>query len=701
MSGATSGITSATANPLLETWTAPFGLPPFDRIKPEHYRPAFEAALERNRAEIDAIANDPAEPTFENTVDALERSGDLLDRVGGVFWNLAGAHTNPELQGIEREMSPKLAKHFSDIAMNAALFGRVDALFGRIDDLDLDDEQRRVLELTHKRFVRAGAKLQGPARERLAAIVERLAALGTQFSQNVLADEAGYKLVLETDADKAGLPDWLLDAARRAGDEGGHPGQAVITLSRSSIEPFLQFSTNRALREKAFEAWTHRGQMGGETDNRAIVAETLRLRAERARLLGYPTFAAYKLDNTMAKTPGAVQDLLDRVWAPAKLRAAEERDDLAEAARAEGANIEIGPHDWRHYAAKVRKAKHDLDEAELKPYFQLERMIEAAFDTATRLFGVRFTERPDLPVYHPDVRAWEVTDADGEHVAVFLGDYFARPSKRSGAWMSSYRGQRKLGGEVRPIIVNVMNFSKGGEGQPSLLSFDDARTLFHEFGHGLHGMLSDVVYPSIAGTSVSRDFVEFPSQLYEHWLMQPAVLRRFARHAETGEPMPEALLARVLAARNFNQGFATVEYTSSALVDLAFHSLENADDIDPIAFEAGVLQRLGMPPAMVMRHRTPHFAHVFSGDGYSSGYYSYLWSEVLDADGFAAFEEAGDIFSPGVAERLKTFVYSAGGKQDPAEAYRAFRGRDPDVQALLRKRGFLGDPNAQAPAGDA
>ena len=694
MSGAARG------NPLLEAWTTPFGLPPFDRIRPEHFRPAFDAALAQNRAEIDAVARDPAEPSFANTIEALERSGELLEKVGGVFWNLSGAHTNPEIQGIEREMAPRLAKHFSEIAMNAALFGRVDALFRRMDDLGLDDEQKRVLELTHKRFVRAGAQLQGADKDRLAQIVERLAALGAQFSQNVLADEAGYRLVLETDEDKAGLPDWLVEAARRAGDELGLPGKAVITLARSSIEPFLQFSTSRALREKAFEAWTHRGEMGGDTDNRAIVAETLKLRAERARLLGYPTFAAYKLDNTMAKTPAAVQDLLDRVWAPAKARAAEERDDLAALAREEGANIAIGPHDWRHYSAKVRKRKHDLDEAELKPYLQLDRMIEAAFDTAGRLFGLRFAERRDLPVYHPDVRAWDVTDAGGRHVAVFLGDYFARPSKRSGAWMSSYRGQRKLGGEVRPIVVNVMNFSKAAEGQPALLSFDDARTLFHEFGHALHGMLSDVTYPSIAGTSVSRDFVEFPSQLFEHWLMQPDVLRRFAVHAETGEPMPEALLDRVLAARNFNQGFATVEYASSALVDLAFHQLEDADEVEPIAFERAVLERIGMPAEIVMRHRTPHFAHVFSGDGYSSGYYSYLWSEVLDADGFAAFEEAGDIFDAEVARRLRDFVYAAGGRQDPAEAYRAFRGRDPDVQALLRKRGFLAG-EAQPPGADS
>jgi peptidyl-dipeptidase Dcp len=688
---------AATDNPLLQTWDTPFGLPPFSRIRPEHFGPAFEAAFAAHRAEIDAIGANPEPPTFANTIGALERSGELLEKVGGTFWNLTGADTNPELQAVERDVSPKAAKHYADIGMHEALFRRIDDLAGRAPTLGLTDEQARVLDLTHKRFVRAGARLTGADRERMGQIMQRLAVLGTRFSQNVLADEASWQLVLEGEQDLAGLPGWLRDAAARAAADRGLAGKHVITLSRSSIEPFLQFSANRARREEAFSAWTRRGENGGETDNRAVAAEMLALRAERARLLGFPTFAAYKLDTSMAKTPEGVRGLLDRVWPLARAQAEEEHRALEALAREEGSNEPVAAHDWRYWSAKLRMKLHDLDEAALKPYFQLDRMIEAAFDTATRLFGVTFEEKTGLDLYHPDVRAWEVKDRDGRHVALFLGDYFARPSKRSGAWMSSYRGQQKLRGDVRPIVVNVMNFAQAEPGKPSLLSLDDARTLFHEFGHGLHGMLSDVTYPSIAGTSVPRDFVEFPSQLYEHWLMSPQVLRRYAVHAETGEPLPDAVLERVLAARNFNQGFATVEYVSSALVDLDFHVLEDASNVDLGAFEKGVLARLGMPQAMVMRHRPPHFTHVFSGDGYSAGYYSYLWSEVLDADGFSAFEETGDVFDPGLAARLKEHVYSAGSRLDPAEAYRAFRGRDPDPSALLRKRGFLSeDPSPAA-----
>ncbi len=662
----------------------PFGLPPFADIRPEHFRSAFDVAFAEHRAEIDGIAANAEPPTFGNTIDALELSGERLSRVGAVFWNLAGSHTNPELQTIEREISPVAAKHYSDIGMNAALFARIDALQAQAATLDLNDEQRRVLDLTHRRFVRAGARLGAQDKARLSQIVERLATLGTQFSQNVLADEASYQLVLEGKDDRAGLPDWLVAAAARAADERGLPGRHVITLSRSIIEPFLQFSTRKDLREKAFAAWIGRGETGGPTDNRAIVAETLALRVERAKLLGYPTFAAYKLDGTMAKTPEGVNGLLGRVWPMARARAEEERAELEAMA---GGPVDAAS--WRYWSDKVRKARYDLDEAAVKPYLQLDAMIEAAFDTATRLFGVTFHPRADLALYHPDARAWEVRDAAGGHVALFIGDYFARPSKRSGAWMSSFRGQRRLGGEVRPIVVNVLNFARGGEGGPTLLSFDDARTIFHEFGHALHGMLSDVTYPSVAGTSVPRDFVEFPSQVYEHWLMRPEVLKRFARHAKTGEPMPDDLLDRVQRSRSFNQGFATVEYTASAIVDMEFHALENPATVDPVAMERDILARIGMPKGMVMRHRTPHFAHVFSGDGYSAGYYSYLWSEVLDADGFAAFEEAGDVFDPALAGRLRDHVYAAGNRRDPAEAYRDFRGRDPGVDALLRKRGFL------------
>ncbi|MEO1794527.1 MAG: M3 family metallopeptidase, partial [Pseudomonadota bacterium] len=515
-----------------------------------------------------------------------------------------------------------------------------------------------------------------------------LAELGTTFSQNVLADEAAFELPLEAPRDLEGLPQFVIDAAASAAEERGSDANHVVTLSRSLIEPFLMFSTRRDLREQAFKAWTLRGANNNANDNREIVAEILKLRQERAELLGYETFAHFKLEDSMAETPERVSDLLMTVWAPAVTRANEETQVLEDAARADGANIELAAWDWRFYAEKVRREKYDLDEAEVKPFFALDNMIDAAFETANRLFGLSFTECTDLDFYHPDVRAWDVTDADGNHVGLFLGDYFARASKRSGAWMSAYRGQRNLDESVRPIIVNVSNFAKAPAGQPTLLSFDDARTLFHEFGHALHGLLSNVTYPSLAGTSVARDFVELPSQLYEHWLETDEILTKYATHHETGAPMPAALREKLTAARNFNQGFATVEYLSSALVDLAFHSDAAALSEDPIAFQARVLKSIDMPSAIVMRHATPHFLHVFAGDGYSCGYYSYMWSEVLDADAFTAFEETGDVFNPALADRLRAFIYGAGGLRKESDAYIAFRGRMPDVTGLLEKRGL-------------
>jgi len=676
-------------NPLLTPWTTPFGLPPFESIAPDHFRPAFDQALAEQQAQIAAIAESAEEPTFANTIDALERSGQTLKRVGGVFFNLAGSHTNDAIQAVEREMAPILAKHRNSIFMNEALYRRVAALYERRESLGLTPEQMRVLDRYHTIFVRAGAKLGPEEKKRLAAITERLASLGTQFSQNVLADEKSYQLVLDGEADLEGLPSFLREAAAQAAEERGLKGKYVITLSRSSIEPFLQFSKRRDLREQAFRAWAARGDNGNATDNKAIIAETAALRAERAKLLGYETFADFKLADTMAKNPDNVMKLLNDIWAPARTRAEEERDDLQAQAQAVGDNIVIEPWDWRYYADQVRMARHNLDEAVIKPYFQLDRIIEASFETAHRLFGLSFQELKDFPRYHPDIRAWQVVDADGQHVGTFIGDYFARPSKRSGAWMSAFRSQEKLTGDVRPIIVNVMNFAKGGAGEPSLLSFDDARTLFHEFGHALHGLLSNVTYPLLAGTSVSTDFVELPSQLYEHWLSQPEILRRYATHYRTGEPIPEELLERLMAARNFNQGFATVEYLASAFVDLELHRRRDLSDLDVSLFEKETLEKIGMPREIIMRHRTPHFTHVFSGDGYSSGYYSYLWSEVLDADAFMAFEETGNVFDPETAERLKRFIYAAGNLRDPAEAYTAFRGRLPTADALLAKRGLV------------
>jgi peptidyl-dipeptidase Dcp len=685
------------ANPLLAPWPGRDGVPPYAAIRPEHFMPAFAQAMAEHRAEIDAIVARQAAPDFGNTIEALEDAGRALNRVAAAFYNLAGAHTSDALMGIEREIAPKLSAHYSAINLNEALFRRVDAVWSQRAQLSLTPEQARVLERHHTAFRRAGAHLPEATKQRLAAIGERLAELSTAFSQNVLTDEKDYTLVLEGRDDLAGLPDFLLDAARAAAEERGLPGKHVITLSRSSAEPFLQFSARRDLREKLFKDWIARGDKGGATDNKAIIAEMVKLRAERAKLLGFPTFAEYRLDDCMAKTPAAVRGLLGEVWPRARARALADRDAMQMLIQEEGGNFRLAPWDWRYYAEKLRKKLHDVDEATIKSYLQLDKVIAAAFDTAHRLFGLNFKERKDVPAWHPDVRVWDVTGADGRPIGLFFGDYFARPSKRSGAWMTTLRDQEKLAGDIRPLVINVMNFSKAADGEPTLLSFDDARTLFHEFGHGLHGMLSDVTYPSVSGTSVLRDFVELPSQLYEHWFERPEVLRRFAVHYKTGEPMPEALMRKVLDARTFNQGCATVEYVSSALVDLDFHQLENVDALDVPAFEKSALEKIGMPDEIVMRHRPPHFQHVFSGDGYSSAYYCYMWAEVLDADAFRAFEEAGDIFDPQTAKKLRDNIYAAGGAREPEAAYIAFRGKLPSPEALLQRRGLLD----AVPAGEA
>ena len=675
-------------NPLLTPWTTPFELPPFGEISADHFGPAFEAALAENKSEIQTIADQNVPPTVENTMDAMEKSGEVLSRVASVFFNLSGADTNEKLQAVERDIAPVLAKHNTDILFNADLFARFETLVAQRDTLSLTLEQNRVLDRYHTMFVRAGARLSGVDRDRMAEINQRLAVISTQFSQNVLKDEADYELVLDSEEDLDGLPEFVRTAAAQAAEERGHAGKFAITLSRSIIAPFLQFSKRRDLREIAFKAWASRGENGGETDNRSLIAEIVALRAEKARLLGFDTFADYKLDDQMAKTPDAVRSLLTQVWKPARAQAVMECGKLQGMVRAEGGNFDIEPWDWRYFSEKVRKAEHDLAEEEIKPYLQLDNIIAAAFDTANRLFGVTFEEKTDLQLYHEDARAFEVKDGKGDHVALFLGDYFARPSKRSGAWMSAFRSQQKLVGPIQPIIVNVMNFAKSAPGHPALLTFDDALTLFHEFGHALHGMLSNVTYPFVSGTSVARDFVELPSQLYEHWFEETEVLQKYALHHETGEPMPHDLLDRLLAAKNFNQGFQTVEYVASALVDLELHLLTGDEPFDVTAFEKKVLADIGMPREIIMRHRTPHFAHVFSGDGYSSGYYSYMWSEVMDADAFDAFSESGNIFDSETAKKLYDNIYSAGGSVDPAELYTAFRGRMPKIDALLRHRGL-------------
>jgi peptidyl-dipeptidase Dcp len=670
----------------LTRWDGPLGLPDFPRIDDADFGPVFDAALAAHQADIDAIAGNPETPTIDNTFVAMELSGDPLDRVSAIFWCKAGANTNDQIQAMEREVAPKMSRHYSAMSMNEKLFARIDDLYQRRATLGLNPETLRLVEKSWKGFVKSGAKLDSDGKKRLAAINEELSSLGIAFSQNVLADEKEWVMFLGAD-DLAGLPDFLKSAMAGAAAERGRAGDYAVTLSRSIYEPFTTFSERRDLREKAFKAFIGRGETGGATDNAPVVAKMLALRAEKAKLLGYESFAALKLDDTMAKTPKAVFDLLDPVWEKAREKAAADEVGLQRLAAAAGSNEKLAAWDWRFYQERLRAEKYAFDEAELKPYLQLEKIIDACFDVATRLFGITFAEKSGIPAWHPDARVFEVFNADGSRRGLFLADYFARPSKRSGAWMSALQSGYKLGQGSSPIIYNIMNFAKPPEGEPALLSLDEAKTLFHEFGHALHGMLTEAYWPSQSGTSVSRDFVELPSQLYEHWLTVPAVLEKYARHYKTGEAMPKVLLDKMLAASTFDAGFRTVEFTSSALVDMAYHSQTEAP-ADPQKFEAETLMKLGMPDAIVMRHRTPHFGHVFSGDGYSAGYYSYMWSEVLDADAFAAFEETGDPFNPEIAAKLKANIYASGGSADPEALYKAFRGKMPSPAAMMAKRGL-------------
>ncbi|EBA04134.1 Putative peptidyl-dipeptidase [Rhodobacterales bacterium HTCC2150] len=671
------------SNPLLTPWTNDFAFPPFDLIKDEHFAEALDVKLANAREKLVSIRENTDAPTFENTIEALETLGEGVGRVLRIFFTLAGSDSNPKREELQREFSPLMAAFSAEVDMDPVIFARVDTVFKERENLDLSPEALRVLELTHKGLVRAGAQLSGTEFDRLKEVKARLAILGTSFTQNLLADEREWYMELGAD-DLVGLPEFAITAAKAAAVANGQ-GEYGITLSRSLIVPFLQFSERRDLREIAYEAWTSRGANGGETDNRELAAETLALRHERAQLLGYNTFADFKLETEMAKTPDAVADLLTAVWTPAKAAADADADILQKMMAKDGINGPLQPWDWRFYSEKRRLAEHDLDEAALKPYFQLDNMVAAAFDCAQRLFGLEFSEiKP--PLYNPDVRAWDVT-RKGAHQAVLVADYFARSGKRSGAWCSAMRMQQKLAGNIRPIVHNVCNFAKPAESEPALLSYDDARTLFHEFGHALHQMLSDVTYSSVAGTSVARDFVELPSQLFEHWLEVPEILKKHAIHAKTGEAIPREVLDRLLAAQNYDAGFNTVEYVSSAMVDLAFHRSEPTTD--PMAMQDQVLAALEMPSAIRMRHATPHFAHVFAGDGYSSGYYSYMWSEVMDTDAFAAFTEVGDPFDEAVAARLEKFILSAGGSQDAEALYLAFRGQMPKVDALLAGRGLL------------
>jgi peptidyl-dipeptidase Dcp len=676
-------------NPLLAKWEGPFGgVPPFDRVQIALFKPALEAAMAEQLKEIEQIAANSAAPDFENTIAALERAGRTLNRVGTLYGVWGATMASPEYQAVQREMAPRLAAFNDQITQNEALFKRIEVVYNSPEKAKLNPEQQRVTWLYYTNFVRAGARLNADAKKRLSQINQQLAGLYTKFSQNVLAEETDQFLVLKSEEELAGLPQSLRDAAAAAAETKKQPGTWVIMNTRSSIDPFLTYSDRRDLREKTWRMFVNRGDNGGEHDNNAIITEILQLRAERAKLLGYPTHAHWRLENSMAKTPERAMQLMEAVWKPAVARVHEEVADMQALADKEGAKIKIEPWDYRYYMEKVRKAKYDLDQNEVKPYLQLEKLREGIFWVAGELFNFNFTPVTNVPVAHPDIRVWEVTDKTSKkHIGLWYFDPYTRAGKRSGAWMNAYRVQERVNGEITTIVSNNSNFVKGKPGEPVLISWDDATTMFHEFGHALHGLNSNVTYPSVAGTAVTRDYVEFPSQLLEHWLSTPEVLQRFALHYQTGKPIPQELVNKITRSATFNQGFATVEYLSAALVDMKLH-LAGDQKIDADAFERETLAQLGMPKEIVMRHRTPQFLHVFSSDAYSAGYYSYLWSDVLTADAFGAFVEGKGPYDRAVAERLRKYIFSVGNTVDPAEGYRGFRGRDPKIDALMKKRGF-------------
>jgi peptidyl-dipeptidase Dcp len=685
------------SNPLLPKWSGPYGgVPPFDTVKVEHFKAALEEGIAQELAESEAIANDPAAPSFENTIAELERAGRTFNRVGSVYSVFGSTLNTPDFQVLEREMAPRLSAYQDQILQNEKLFKRIATVYEARERADLTSEQKRLAWLYYDRFVRSGARLTPAAKKRVAEINERLASLFTSFNQNVLADENDYVVFLENEADLVGLPESLRSAASASAEARGHKGQSAILNTRSSMEPFLTYSDRRELREKVWRSYYSRCDHGDAKDNKKIITEILALRAERAKLRGYQTHAHWRLEDvSMANTPARAMALMEAVWAPAVARVREEVADMQALADREGNGVRIAPWDYRYYAEKVRKAKYDLDQNEVKPYLQLEKLREGMFWVAGELFGFRFTPAQGVPVYHPDVRVWEVKDSAGGLVGVWYFDPYARPGKRSGAWMNAYRSQECFDGKVPTIVSNNANFVKGTPGEPILVSWEDARTLFHEFGHALHGLNSNVAYPSLAGTAVARDYVEFPSQLLERWLETPEVLSRFALHVQTGKPIPTELVKKIERAARFNQGFITVEYLAAALVDMKLH-LASDRPIDPEAFERETLKALSMPETIVMRHRSPHFSHIFASDSYSAGYYSYLWADTLSADAFEAFTEAGGPYDKAVARRLREQILSLGNTVDPAEAYRAFRGRDAGIGALMRQRGFQ-EPTPTAP----
>ncbi len=672
-------------NPFYSEYKTPFQVPPFDLIKTEHFLPAYKKGMEDHKSEIDALINNPAQPTFDNTIFALDNSGKLLDKVGRVFGALRGANTNDDIQKIAAEITPLLAKHRDDINLNEKLFQRVKIVYDQLDKLNA--EQRKLTEETYKGFVRGGANLTGEPKERFRKINEELSMLSLKFDENILKETNAFKLVIEKKEDLAGLPQSSIEAAAEAAKKAGMEGKWVFTLHKPSMIPFLQYANNRALREKIFKGYINRGDNNNEFDNKEIVAKMAVLRVERANILGYKTHADFVLERNMAKNPAAVYDFMNKVWKPALKAANKEIAEMQKIINAEGGKFKLAPWDWWCYAEKVRKAKYDLDENELRPYFLLENVRKGAFDVATKLFGIQFIERNDIPKYVDEAQVFEVKRKDGSHVGIFYTDYFPRPGKRAGAWMSSFRTQHRIGDSmVTPIIYNVGNFSRPVGDKPSLLSYEEVETLFHEFGHGLHGLLSNVTYEGLAGTAVPRDFVELPSQIMEHWASEPEVLKSYAKHYKTGEPIPDALIEKIQKSSKFNQGFITVEYLSAAFLDMDYHTLTNTTPIVTNDFEKASLDKIGLIPEIVVRYRSSYFAHIFSG-GYSAGYYSYLWAEVLDSDAFEAFKEKG-IFDQATAQAFLKNILEKGGTEDPMKLYKQFRGKEPSIDALLRNRGL-------------
>ena len=676
----------AAQNPFFEDWETPFGVPPFDRIKEEHYMPAYLKGMEQHKVEIDDILQNSQPPTFANTIEALDRSGEFLTKVDYVFQNMAGAHTNEKIQEIEREIAPLLAKHGDDINLNAGLFQRTKAVYEQKDQLNLTPEQSMLLENTYKGFVRGGANLSEENKGRFREINEELSVLSVKFANNVLNETNAFAMVLEEE-DLAGLPQSVISAAAEAAAEKGQEGKRVITLHKPSFIPFLQYSEKRSLREKVFKAFANIGNNDNEYDNKAIVAKTAALRVERAQLLGYETHADFILEENMAKKPENVTNLLQQVWVAALTKAKQEAQEFQAMIAEEGKDFKLQPWDWWYYAEKVKMAKYELGDSALRPYFKLENVRQGAFDVATKLWGITFHYLEDIPIYHPDVRVMEVKDADESHIGILYLDYFPRASKQGGAWMSPYRKQRRKNGEnIRPVIVNVGNFTKPTADKPALISFDDALTLFHEFGHALHGLLTDCTYESLSGTNVATDFVELPSQIMENWASDPEVIKTYARHYETNEPIPDEMIEKIKKSGTFNQGFANVEYLASCFLDMDWHTLKVAEEKDCAMFEKASMEKVGLIPEIIPRWRSTYFGHIF-GDGYSSGYYSYLWSEVLDADAFQAFKETS-LFDRETATSFRKNILEKGGTEDPMTLYLRFRGAEPKIEPFLKREGL-------------